>query len=1238
MSFGFGFGDIATAIKLANDLWKNIPQAPKRYRDIAAEVKNVKNVLEDVHRDFQGHEIPDAQRQKLSEIVGSITQVLKDVGNILDKYPKLKAEQSSFKGRMGRIRDRVLFDDEEIQKLRLRLVSTLGVLGSFVDGLDRKAVSKLATDHTKASLRQDQRRNREILDWLAPTDYADQHSSIRDRCFAGCGTWILESTEYQRWLQGKGEVLFLQGTPGTGKTFLSAVIIESIQKPAGTGLCYYYCDYNRVAGEQLCDILARFLRQLACDNIPLPIESMFEKHYKNGTRPNLQTIREALYLVVKEFKAVWVVVDALDEYLDALQRHRFIQELLDLNRAAKVNVLVTSRPLPEISKNFAHNATLEVRARDDDMSSYITANIGALPNFVNRDPDLQTRITNTIIEVADGIFLLVTLNLQSLQNKRSKGDLEKTLHSLEKGDSGYQYAYGKTMERISSQDRDGLAIDALTWIIYAARPLKILELRHALGTKANTSEFDESFLPDSDDILDACCGLIRIENESEIVRLIHRTAVEYLKGDGVKWLKDGHAKLSDVCNTYLTFKNVKQGPEDLLERYPLYDYANLFWHYHIGCREQPPILQQVVMLQERIGKSSRNVSQQAFAEYLHHSQEWPGITGLHLAALCGLTELIPHFLEFFDVNDKNGFYRTPVSYATEYGRHDTLCVLIERNAHLDFIYESGETLLTHVVRAGFDDILSTLIKSKSPQLNTPNKDGCTPLHLATLQRNVSAVYTLLEAGADPNVVDGLGCTPLLYAVKLEYSEYKTDKWGRAKLQHELTAKGGLSAKGIEDCVSRMERQNNLCAKDYENIIGKLIARNADLTVADCLGRTPIWYAHRQCTVALLAHLHDSFRFKHDVSPMEVTADIFDTREGKATSFLHGNSDLNIVTARIPLDIGVYTDSYKEKTVLHTAAMTDNKMMLEWLIDNHAASNEVRQDTRNFSHQVVLHYHLGTVQYLPRVYWSDQIEVPERIKKETWFNANIHGSLQVLKMLLYHQVSRNLTIEIDTGASQAKSNVDVEIGYTDANSQKHRNIYPMYKEAANQQDWLHAVDGRGQNVLHMSVKKSRIQTVRYLLDNGLDRHVKDKYGRTVLEYACLDFPGTTLVKAILDAKFLQATVAQGNTWSPLHWACRFGDIELLCFLAEAGFKTSVVSTDEPNADWSPLDIAMFCGNTCLVDDLNGCLRADLPWESLIECGLVNRDELNGEIVPVRKNNLIWIDRREEDFSCAICSEV
>ena len=63
----------------------------------------------------------------------------------------------------------------------------------------------------------------------------------------------------------------------------------------------------------------------------------------------------------------------------------------------------------------------------------------------------------------------------------------------------------------------------LFWIICAKRPLKTTDVQYAWAVKDSEDMFDETAIPDVEDMLSACCGLVVIDKESEVIRLAHYT-------------------------------------------------------------------------------------------------------------------------------------------------------------------------------------------------------------------------------------------------------------------------------------------------------------------------------------------------------------------------------------------------------------------------------------------------------------------------------------------------------------------------------------------------------------------------------------------------------------------------------------------------------------------------------------------------------------------------------------------
>ena len=177
-----------------------------------------------------------------------------------------------------------------------------------------------------------------------------------------------------------------------------------------------------------------------------------------------------------------------------------------------------------------------------------------------------------------------------MKGKRSATQLRRMLDSLVSGPSSYKEAYTKTMEGIRGQieDQVDIAMEVLMWIVYAERPLTSTELLHVLAVEIDAKEFDKDNIPDLEDTISACCGLVTIEAESELVRLVHYTAQEFFESDdGITWLKDAQLKLAQKCITYLSFDEFSSGVcrdaysfKDRLEYHPFYAYSSHFWGTH----------------------------------------------------------------------------------------------------------------------------------------------------------------------------------------------------------------------------------------------------------------------------------------------------------------------------------------------------------------------------------------------------------------------------------------------------------------------------------------------------------------------------------------------------------------------------------------------------------------------------------------------------------------------------------
>ncbi len=252
----------------------------------------------------------------------------------------------------------------------------------------------------------------DILKWLTPIDYATQQSDHISRRQPGTGQWLLNSAEYQEWLKTPGKTLFCPGIPGAGKTILTAIVIDDIysrsQFDTSVGIAYLYCDFGRQHEQNIESLLANLLKQLAQrqDSIPDHIQTLYKKHTDKSTRPSRNDISSALHSVSALYSNVFIIIDALDEcqVTDGC-RAELLVEIFGLQARARARIFATSRFDPEIEKNFEQTKSLEIRASEEDVQTYLAGKIARLPSFVSSNPDLQDKIKTTISKTVDGMYV-----------------------------------------------------------------------------------------------------------------------------------------------------------------------------------------------------------------------------------------------------------------------------------------------------------------------------------------------------------------------------------------------------------------------------------------------------------------------------------------------------------------------------------------------------------------------------------------------------------------------------------------------------------------------------------------------------------------------------------------------------------------------------------------------------------------------------------------------------------------
>jgi uncharacterized protein len=120
--------------------------------------------------------------------------------------------------------------------------------------------------------------------------------------------------------------------------------------------------------------------------------------------------------------------------------------------------------------------------------------------------------------------------------------------------------------------------------------------------------------------------------------------------------------------------------------------------------------------------------------------------------------------------------------------------------------------------------------------------GATPLLRAAKAGDVPAVRLLLAHGADPNLPNMHGVTPVMAAAGLASNEIDTR--GRFKTEAQAVETIDLLVKADADVNAREPRQGQTALHGaalwgYNDVIKKLVASKADINAKDMKGRTPL---------------------------------------------------------------------------------------------------------------------------------------------------------------------------------------------------------------------------------------------------------------------------------------------------------------------------------------------------------------------------------------------------------------
>jgi ankyrin repeat domain-containing protein 50 len=612
-----------------------------------------------------------------------------------------------------------------------------------------------------------------LLSTLCTSRY-ESHRALIEPPVKGTCEWFLKHETLLRWLDDKTTgLLWVSGGPGCGKSVLTSFLIGKLERNARdsnlpVSICYFFFDDKVETQKSAHFALCAILHQLVSSR-PSLIRHVSAAFQRNGPQltKDLRTLWSTVLEALSDSSAgstIMIVLDAADE-CESVSRQSLLQWIVGLMEDTpaeldKLKFLITSRPEFEIQNVLRSPAVAQMRLEDEvqniegDISMVVLKKLEGL----GYSKSIMSKVTDTLMDKADGTFLWVSLVLRLLEESGDSsyngvmdildGSRGNDLHNI------YAEILSRVPERRRAEAKRILQIAATS-----SRPFSLAEFNLAIAILPSEQSIEHMIDRVQQDLprflLRLCGPFIRILADE--VHLVHQTAKEFLlkaSADSISsyWMinpAQSQRLLAEVCLWYLFNEkfnptrgstravakeirdiDIKEDGNSFLE------YSATHWPTHF--REgQSKLSDLALQLAEDAHDTTSSVFKTWFPFYWK-ATGYPGgpprrMNPMISAAMTG------HYVVIQSLSNRS---------LTDIGLKDS----------------TGSTALLWACRSGHPTTVSKIIGLDPRHVNEPDSDGRTPLWWASWIGNATIVNSLLRVdNIEVYFDDSNGRTPLLVA-------------------------------------------------------------------------------------------------------------------------------------------------------------------------------------------------------------------------------------------------------------------------------------------------------------------------------------------------------------------------------------------------------------------------------------------------------------------------------------------
>ncbi|KAK4658853.1 hypothetical protein QC762_0002790 [Podospora pseudocomata] len=360
--------------------------------------------------------------------------------------------------------------------------------------------------------------------------------------------WVLSHDNFHRWRDNRdGQLLWVRGDPGKGKTMLLCGIIDELEKDTARtdNIAFFFCQATDDRLSNATAVLRGLIYLLVTKQQPELISHVRESCYGLGKEgfqgPTSWVVLSKIFTNILEdpkLRGTYLIIDALDE---CTGDRDLLLDLIASKSSAypKVKWLVSSRNWPDIEESL-NTATQKINLRlelnEESVSAavttYIQSEIDKLAKRKKYNNDTRDAVKRYLDTNAHGTFLWVALVCQELA-KISRWEAVEILTTFP---PGLDAIYEQMRDKINKSRNAKLLQRILAVISVVYRPITLNELPALVDMPDCSSGNVEDLI----EIVGLCGSFLILRQHT--ISFVHQSAKDFLLSNGT------HQDSRDVVN------------------------------------------------------------------------------------------------------------------------------------------------------------------------------------------------------------------------------------------------------------------------------------------------------------------------------------------------------------------------------------------------------------------------------------------------------------------------------------------------------------------------------------------------------------------------------------------------------------------------------------------------------------------------------------------------------------------